>query len=227
MSSKPSNPAQPFAIRRPRRIFSTDHRTIGRQYLMLALIAVILGTLLSLLMRIHLAWPGFLNNPPIRPEDYLAIVTLHGTIMLFFVLTTAPQAGFGNLILPSQIGARHMAFPHLNALSFWLTALALLVLVASPFVPGGTAISGWTAYPPLSAVPSAGPGQALGMDLWLISIAIFAIASTISSINTLVTIVRMRCEGMTWERLPLTVWGWFTAALLSIIAFSVLLAALL
>ena len=227
MSSTPSNPAQPFAIRPPRRIFSTDHRTIGRQYLALALIAVILGTLLSLLMRIHLAWPGFLNNPPIRPEDYLAIVTLHGTIMLFFVLTTAPQAGFGNLILPSQIGARHMAFPRLNALSFWLTALALLVLMASPFVPGGTAISGWTAYPPLSAIPSAGPGQALGMDLWLISIAIFAIASTISSINTLVTIVRMRCEGMTWERLPLTVWGWFTASLLSIIAFSVLLAALL
>src|SRR5215471_17156851 len=227
MSSTPSNPARPFAIRPPLRIFSTDHRTIGRQYLMLALIAVILGTLLSLLMRIHLAWPGFLTNPPIRPEDYLAIVTLHGTIMLFFVLTTAPQSGFSNLILPAQIGARHMAFPRLNAASFWLTALALIVLLASPLVPGGSAISGWTAYPPLSAVASAGPGQALGMDLWLASIALFSIASTISSINTLVTIVRLRCEGMTWRRLPLTVWGWFTAALISIIAFSVLLAALL
>jgi cytochrome c oxidase subunit I len=204
-----------------------DHLTIGRQYLALALFAVIIGTLLSLLMRIHIVWPDSFRNPPIRPEDYLAIVTLHGTIMLFFVLTTAPQSGFSNLILPAQIGARHMAFPRLNAASFWLTALALLVLLASSLVPGGSAISGWTAYPPLSAVASAGPGQALGMDVWLASIALFSIASTISSINTLVTIVRMRCEGMTWRRLPLTVWGWFTAALLSIIAFSVLLAALL
>src|SRR5262249_37842412 len=144
-----------------------------------------------------------------------------------FVLTTAPQAGFGNIILPAQIGTRQMAFPRLNAASFWLTALALVTLLASPLVPGGSAISGWTAYPPLSAVPSAGPGQALGMDLWLASIAIFSIASTLSSINTLVTIIRLRCEGMTWERLPLTVWGWFTAALLSILVFSVLLAALL
>ena len=209
--------------------FSTDHRTIGRQYLALALFAVIIGTLLSLTMRAHLAWPGwkFPLHGSILPEDYLSLVTLHGTIMLFFVLTTAPQSGFGNLILPSQIGARHMAFPRLNALSFWLTALALTVLLISPFVFEGAAISGWTAYPPLSAIPSAGPGQGLGMDLWLASIAIFSIASTISSINTLVTIVRLRCEGMTWDRLPLTVWGWFTAALLSILAFSVLLAALL
>lgn len=207
----------------------TDHRTIGRLYLSLALFAVTIGTLLSLVMRIHLVWPAwaFPLHGPILPEDYLALVTLHGTIMLFFVLTTAPQAGFGNLILPAQIGSPHMAFPRINAASFWLTALALIVLLASPFVPGGSAISGWTAYPPLSAVPSAGPGQAMGMDLWLASIALFAIASTLSSINTLVTIVRMRCDGMTWNRLPLTVWGWFTAALLSVIAFSVLLAALL
>jgi cytochrome c oxidase subunit I len=207
----------------------TDHRTIGLQYLALAFITVIIGTLLSLLMRAHLVWPNW--SVPLHglilPEDYLALVTLHGTLMLFFVLTTAPQAGFGNLILPAQIGARQMAFPRLNASSFWLTVLALVTLLASPFVPGGTAISGWTAYPPMSAVASAGPGQATGMDLWLASIALFSIASTISSINMLVTIIRLRCEGMTWQRLPLTVWGWFTAALLSIIAFSVLLAALL
>jgi cytochrome c oxidase subunit 1 len=211
------------------RLFSTDHRIIGIQYLILALISVIIGTLLSLLMRIHLVWPAWPLplHGPILPEDYLALVTIHGTIMLFFVLTTAPQAGFSNLILPAQIGAHRMAFPTLNAASFWLTALALLTLLSSTFVPGGAAISGWTAYPPLSAVPSAGPGQALGMDLWLTSIALFAIASTASSINTLTTIIRNRCSGMTWERLPLTVWGWFTAALLSIIAFSVLLAAIL
>ncbi len=207
----------------------TDHRTIGKQYLLLALVSVTIGTLLSLVMRIHLVWPAWhlWFYGPILPEDYLALVTIHGTIMLFFVLTTAPQAGFSNLILPAQIGARSMAFPVLNAASFWLTAVALLTLLSSTFVPGGAAISGWTAYPPLSAVPSAGPGQGLGMDLWLISIALFAIASTASSINTLTTIIRNRCEGMTWQRLPLTVWGWFTAALLSIIAFSVLLAAIL
>jgi cytochrome c oxidase subunit 1 len=161
------------------------------------------------------------------PEDYLALVTIHGTVMLFFVLTTAPQAGFGNLVLPAQIGSRSMAFPRLNAASFWLTAVALLTLLSAAFVPGGSAISGWTAYPPLSAVASAGPGQGLGMDLWLGSIALFAVASTMSSCNMLVTIIRLRCEGMTWERMPLTVWGWFTAALLSLVAFSVLLAALL
>jgi cytochrome c oxidase subunit 1 len=147
--------------------------------------------------------------------------------MVFFVLTTAPQSGFGNLILPSQIGSRRMAFPVLNAASFWITALALVVLLSSIFVPEGGAISGWTAYPPLSAVASAGPGQALGQDLWLASIALFAIGATASAINTLTTILRLRCDGMTWERLPLTVWGWFTAALLSILAFSVLLAAIL
>jgi cytochrome c oxidase subunit 1 len=207
----------------------TDHRTIGLQYLTLALISVIIGTLLSLLMRIHLVWPAWPLpfHGPILPEDYLSLVTIHGTIMLFFVLTTAPQAGFGNLILPAQIGARSMAFPVMNAASFWLTAFALIILLSSTFVPGGSPISGWTAYPPLSAVASSGPGQALGMDLWLASIALFAVASALSSINTLTTIIKNRCEGMTWDRLPLTVWGWFTAAILSIIAFSVLLAALL
>jgi cytochrome c oxidase subunit 1 len=222
---------QPGVLRSKRYslIFTTDHRIIGIQYLVLALTSVVIGTLLSLLMRIHLVWPDWPLplHGPILPEDYLALVTIHGTIMLFFVLTTAPQAGFGNLILPAQIGARSMAFPTLNAASFWLTAVALLTLLSSTFVPGGAAISGWTAYPPLSAVASAGPGQALGMDLWLISIALFAIASTASSINILTTIIRNRCTGMTWERLPLTVWGWYTAALLSIIAFSVLLAAIL
>ena len=205
----------------------TDHRTIGRQYLVLSLIAVAIGTLLSLAMRIHLVYPDVVLFRHILPEDYLALVTLHGTLMVFFVLTTAPQSGFGNLILPAQIGARRMAFPILNAISFWITALALITLLSSIFVPAGAAISGWTAYPPFSAVASAGPGQALGMDLWLASIALFAIGATGSAINTLTTIIRLRCEGMTWERLPLTVWGWFTASLLSILAFSVLLAALL
>ena len=208
---------------------ATHHRIIGFGYLLISLVAVIIGSVLSLLMRLHLAWPAWQLplHGPILPEDYLALVTMHGTLMLFFVLTVAPQSGFGNLILPAQLGTRHMALPRLNAAGLALTALALLVLLTAFFVPGGAPIGGWTAYPPLSATPLAGPGQGTGMDLWLASIALFAIASTLSSINTLTTIVKLRCEGLTWERLPLTVWGWFTAALLSILAFSVLLAAIL
>jgi cytochrome c oxidase subunit 1 len=231
MTPRPDKSAEPVATmpRRRRRIFTTDHRIIGIEYLILALTSVTIGAILSLLMRIHLVWPDRVLHfyGPILPEDYLAMVTIHGTIMLFFVLTTAPQSGFGNLILPAQIGARRMAFPVANAVSFWLTATALVILLSSTFVPGRSAISGWTAYPPFSAVAGAGPGQGLGMDFWLASIAVFAIASTIGAINILVTIIKFRCEGMTWGRMPLTVWGWFTAALLSVIAFSVLLAALL
>ena len=217
--------------RRPwlRRVFATDHRTIGLQYLGLSLVAVSAGIVLSLLMRLRLIWPNLVLplHGPVLPEDYLALVTLHGTLMLFFVLTTAPQAGFGNLILPAQIGSRRMAFPVLNAWSFWITAAGLLVLLVSPLAPGGSAISGWTAYPPLSAVAAAGPGQGRGMDCWCLSITLFCVGGGASAINTLVTVIRLRCEGMTWDRLPLTVWAWFTAALLSVIAFSVLLAALL
>jgi cytochrome c oxidase subunit 1 len=207
----------------------THHRTVGFGYLIISLIAVIIGTLLSLAMRLHLTWPDWPLplHGPVLPEEYLALVTMHGTLMLFFVLTVAPQSGYGNLILPSQIGASRMAFPRLNALSLALTALALLVLISATFVPGGAPISGWTSYPPLSSTPLAGPGQGYGMDCWLASIALFAISSTLSAVNTLTTIVQLRCEGLTWQRLPLTVWGWFTAALLSILAFSVLLAALL
>jgi len=184
--------------------------------------------MLSLAMRLHLTWPDWPLplHGPVLPEEYLALVTMHGTVMLFYVLTVAPQAGFGNLILPAQIGAGRMAFPRVNAASMWLTAVALVVLLSAVFVPGGGPIGGWTAYPPLSTTALAGPGQGAGMDCWLASIALFAVASTMSAVNTLTTVVQLRCEGMTWERLPLTVWGWFTAALLSVLAFSVLLAAL-
>ena len=180
-------------------------------------------------MRIHLVWPD-LALPffgQIKPEDYLALVTMHGTLMVFFVLTTAPLSGFANLVLPEQIGSSRMALPTMNALSFWLTALALAVLLAAFIVPGGAPISGWTSYPPLSAIASAGPGQALGMDMWLGSLAIFCIASWIGSVNILATIVGERCEGMTLNRMPLTVWSWLVASLLVLVSFSVLLAALL
>src|SRR5271170_2197403 len=228
----PGSPSGAQSRQRKRRLhwlFSTHHRIIGIQYLLLSLIAVAVGTLLSLVMRTHLVWPE-LALPffgQIKPEDYLALVTMHGTLMVFFVLTTAPLSGFANLVLPEQIGARRMALPTMNAISFWLTALALAVLLAAFIVPGGAPISGWTSYPPLSAIAAAGPGQALGMDVWLVSIAIFCIASWIGAVNILATIVGERCEGMTLNRMPLTVWSWFVASLLVLVSFSVLLAALL
>ena len=207
---------------------ATDHRTIGLRYLGLALLAVVDGTLMSLAMRVHLVWPNLLvpGFGLVKPEDYLKLVTLHGTLMLFFVVILATQSGFGNLILPAQVGARRMAFPWLNAVGFWVTAVALGVLIASGFVEGGAAISGWTAYPPLSAIAAAGPGQGLGMDLWLLSIALYGVGGIANAVNTLATIVAHRCEGMDWERLPLTVWAWFTGAMLILIAFGVLFAAL-
>lgn len=211
----------------PYRPFSADHRSIGINYLLLALCAVTIGTLLSLFMRIHIIAP-FLRLPffgVVPPEGYLALVTMHGTLMVFFVLTSAPVNGFASLVLPSQIGARSMALPRLNAVSFWLTTLSLAVLLAAFFVPGGAPISGWTNYPPLSGIAAAGPGQATGMDLWLISIGIFCIASVLHAVCLLTTIWTRRCAGMFWARLPLTVWSWLTTAVLMFFAFSVLLAA--
>ena len=211
------------------RVFTTSHRALGILYLLLALVAVIAGTLLSLIMRLHRIWPD-LAVPffgTIKPEGYLALVTMHGTLMIFFVLTTAPQIGFANLVLPEQIGARGMAFPRLNAAAFWLTALALLVLLAAFFVPQGAPISGWTSYPPLSAVASAGPGEGAGMDLWLASIAIFCLASWLGAVNMLGTILGERRAGMTWSRLPMTVWAWLVTSILTLLVFSVLLAAII
>src|SRR5438034_5060720 len=153
-------------------IFSLDHKVIGIQYILLALSAVVVGMLMSVLMRLNLSWPGttwpimgtlFPTGAPggvMTPEFYLSLVTMHGTIMVFFVLTTAPQGGFGNYFLPIQIGAADMAFPFLNMLSFWITFIAFLVLIAAFFVAGGAPLHGWTGYPPLSALQSAGPGEA-------------------------------------------------------------------
>ena len=211
-----------------RGVFTTDHRRLGVLYLFLSLAAVATGTILSLLMRVHRVWP----DTPIpfygvlKPEDYLALVTMHGTLMVFFVLTTAPQSGFANLVLPGQIGAREMAFPRLNAAAFWLGVVAFLVLIAAFFVPQGAPISGWSSYPPLSAIAAAGPGQGAGMDLWLVSIGIFCLSSWLSAVNMLATILTERCPGMTWTRLPMTVWAWMVTAILTLLVFSVLLAAI-
>jgi cytochrome c oxidase subunit 1 len=208
-------------------VFSLDHKVIGLQYFFLALVSVFVGMALSLLMRIHLIWPTA-NLPlfgEIKPETYLAFLTMHGTLMVFFVLTTAPQSGFGNYFLPIQIGAPDMAFPVLNMLSFWTTFLAFVVMMAAFFVEGGAPLGGWTAYPPLSAVPAAGPGQGLGMDLWVTSIALFCVASLMGALNFITTTLDLRAKGMTLMRMPLTCWTWFVTAILGLLAFGVLLAA--
>jgi cytochrome c oxidase subunit 1 len=211
-----------------RHVFTTNHRSVGLLYLALVAIAVAIGVVLSLLMRIHLAWPAlcFPGWGVMKPEDYLALVTIHGTLMVFFVLTIGPQNAFPSLILPGQIGAKGMAFPVLNAVSLWMTALSLFVLLAAFLVPMGAPISGWTSYPPLSAIAAAGPGQGLGMDCWLLSLAIFAVGQIFGAINILATIIDTRVKGMTLGRMPLTVWSWLISSTLVLPAFSVLLAAL-
>ena len=208
-------------------IFSLDHKVIGLQYYFLALAAVFVGMFLSLLMRIHLIWPTasipFFGE--IKPETYLSLLTMHGTIMVFFVLTTAPQGGFGNYFLPIQIGAPDMAFPVLNMLSFWTTFLGFIVLLAAFFVTGGAPLHGWTGYAPLSALQSAGPGEGLGADLWITSIAIFCLGALMGALNFITTTLDMRAKGMTMMRMPLTVWAWFITAILGLLAFGVLLSA--
>src|ERR1041385_7244395 len=210
-----------------RYVFSLDHKVIGLQYYFLALSAVFVGMFLSLLMRIPLIWPNA-QLPligAIKPETYLALLTMHGTIMVFFVLTTAPQSGFGNYFLPIQIGAPDMAFPTLNMLSFWTTFLSFAVMISAFFVAGGAPLSGWTNYPTLSAIPMAGAGEGLGEDLWLISIALFCVASMMGALNFITTTLDLRAKGMTLMRMPLTCWSWFITAILGLLAFGVLLAA--
>jgi cytochrome c oxidase subunit 1 len=221
-------------------IFSLDHKVIGIQYIILALAAVLVGMTMSVLMRLNLSWPG--TNWPIlgtlfpggapggvmNPEFYLSLVTMHGTIMVFFVLTTAPQGGFGNYFLPIQIGAEDMAFPFLNMMSFWVTFVGFVVILAAIFFSGSATtvgpIGGWTGYAPLSALGQiAGPGQGMGMNLWIISIAIFCIGSLLGALNFITTLLNMRTRGMTLMRMPLTCWAWFTTAVLALLSFPVLL----
>src|SRR5215475_4192525 len=217
-----------------RYVFSRDHKIIGLQYFFLALSAALIGSVMSLLMRLRLAWPqsrwplletlfpGGFHDGLMKPEFYLAMVTMHGTMMIFMVLSVAPQSAFGNYFLPIQLGAREMAFPRLNMISFWLTLASFVVLMSALLAPGGAPIGGWTFYPPLSAVASAGPGQAEGADLWLISVGIFCLASFLGSINFIITTLTRRTKGMSFARMPLTCWGWFTTACISLLSFPVL-----
>ena len=189
-----------------RNVFSTRHKTIGLNYLWLALFSVFLGMAMSLLMRIHLVWPGahlpFLSSLGDSPDRFAALTTLHGSLMVFLVLTAAPQAGFGNYFLPLQIGAREMAFPTLNLLAFWATAASFIGLT------GAFLIS------PQS-----------GITLWIVSVAIFCAASLLNALNFSVTTIDLRARGMSLPRMPITVWAWFLNAILGMLIFSILLAA--
>ena len=220
-----------------RYIFSMDHKVIGIQYLFTSLFMAMVGGFLAMLIRMQLGFPtakfywaqwlfpgGFTNNQ-IKPDFYLAVVTMHGTIMIFFVLTTALSGGFGNFLIPLQIGARDMAFPFLNMMSYWLYPPAIVILLASFFVTGGAASAGWTAYPPLSALRAAVPGSQMGQTLWLVALAILIVAFLFGSLNYITTILQLRTRGMSLTRMPLTIWGLFVTAVLMLFSFPVLFAA--
>ena len=220
-----------------RYVFSVDHRVIGLQYLLTAMAMALVGGLLALLVRMQLAWPshefravsrllpqGF-DEGIMKPEFYAALFTMHGTIMIFFVLSAALIGGFGNYLIPLQVGARDMAFPRLNALSYWIYLASSLVMLVSFFTPSGPAASGWTAYPPLSALKGAIAGSNLGQDLWLVAMALFIVSFTLGGLNFLATIVAMRRPGLPMLDLPLFTWSMLFVAILGLLAFPSLTAA--
>jgi cytochrome c oxidase subunit 1 len=220
-----------------RYVFSTDHKIIGIQYILTGLAMALVGATLAVLIRLQLGWPEqqwpllarlLPNGYPggvMAPEFYLAVVTMHGTIMVFFFISYVLVSGFGNYLVPLQVGARDMAFPFLNMLSYWVALVSALIMILSFFVEGGAAAAGWTAYPPLSAVAAAVPGSQMGQTLWLLSMALFIASFTMSGLNIVATVFSVRAPGMSMWRLPLTVWSYFIAAILGLLAFPPLTAA--
>ncbi|MGZ8549001.1 MAG: cytochrome c oxidase subunit I, partial [Chitinophagaceae bacterium] len=216
-------------------VFSTDHKMIAKQFLITGIIWAIVGGLFSVLFRLQLGYPGqtfpiletvFGNAAKgglIQPEFYYSLVTMHGTILVFFVLTAGLSGTFANLLIPLQIGARDMASPFLNMLSYWFFFLAGMVMLSSLFVETGPASGGWTMYPPLSALRQAGDGSKIGADLWLISMALFIVSSLMGGLNYISTILNMRTRGMSMTRLPLPIWALFFTAVLGVLSFPVLL----
>lgn len=208
-------------------IFSQDHKMIAKQYLFTAIIMGLVGGLLSSLFRVQLAWPDanipFLGN--IDANLFMGLVTIHGTIMVFFVLTGGLSGTFSNFLIPLQCGARDMASPFINMLSYHLFFLSSVVMLSSLFVEAGPAAVGWTVYPPLSALPQAMPGAGLGMTLWLFSMVLFIFSSLMGSLNYIATILNMRTKGMSMYRLPLTIWAFLLTAILGVLTFPVLFGA--
>tara|TARA_B100001093_G_scaffold520445_1_gene616017 strand:+ start:26259 stop:28049 length:1791 start_codon:yes stop_codon:yes gene_type:complete len=220
-------------------IFSQDHKMIAKQYLITGLITGFIGIAMSLLFRMQLAWPGesfpvfqailgkWAPDGVMDADIYLALVTIHGTLMVFFVLTAGLSGTFSNLLIPLQIGARDMASGFLNMLSYWMFFVSSVIMVASIFIESGPAAAGWTIYPPLSALPQAQPGSGTGMTMWLLSMAIFIASSLLGSLNYIVTVLNLRTKGMTMTRLPLTIWAFFVTAIIGVVSFPVLLSAAL
>lgn len=221
-------------------IFSIDHKMIAKQYLLTGIVMGVIGVGMSLLFRMQLAWPEesfkvfkFFLGEKMAPEGvmtneaYLSLITIHGTIMVFFVLTAALSGTFSNLLIPLQCGARDMASGLLNMISYWLFFTSSVIMVISLFVESGPASAGWTIYPPLSALPQAISGSGLGMTLWLVSMAIFIASSLLGSLNYIVTVINLRTKGMSFTRLPLTIWAFFVTAVIGVISFPVLLSAAL
>ena len=212
---------------------------IGKQFLITGMFMGIIGVMMSMLFRLEIAYPEqsfpilefFLGkwapDGVMDPNIYLALVTIHGTIMVFFVLTAGLSGTFSNLLIPLQIGARDMASGFMNALSYWFFFTSSVVMVVSLFVESGPAAAGWTVYPPLSALPQAMPGSGAGMTLWLISMTLFIVSSLLGSLNYIVTVLNMRTKGMSMTRLPLTIWAFFVTAVLGVLSFPVLLSAAL
>ena len=221
-----------------RYLFSRDHKVIGIQYLVLSMFMALCGGAFMALMRMNLAWPGVkwpllgaifpnaMQSGIMKPEFYLALVTMHGTVMIFFVISLALVSGIAHFIIPLQIGARGMAFPLLGMLSFWTVAPACVVLLASFAVEGGAPAAGWTSYPPLSAVRSAVPGSLWGQTLWIVALGLFMISFTMGGINIIATILEERVAGMTLFRMPLTIWAYLISTALGLLAFPALLAAI-
>ena len=216
-------------------IFSQDHKMIAKQFLITGMFMAVVGMLMSALFRIQLANPGepfpiletllgkWAPDGVLDPSFYLALVTMHGTILVFWVLTAGLSGTFANFLIPLQIGARDMASGFLNMLSYWFFFVATVVLMWSIFVEKGPASGGWTIYPPLSALPDAIAGSGKGMTLWLISIALFIVGSLLGGLNYIVTILNLRTKGMSMKRLPLTIWAIFITAILGVLSFPVLL----
>ncbi|MBI3137177.1 MAG: cbb3-type cytochrome c oxidase subunit I [Sphingobacteriales bacterium] len=216
-------------------IFSMDHKTIGKQFLITGIVWAIIGGLFSVLFRLQLGFPDqsfpiletffghWAKGGQIQPEFYYGLVTIHGTVLVFFVLTAGLSGTFANLLIPLQIGARDMASPFLNMLSYWFFFIASIIMLSSIFVHTGPASGGWTMYPPLSALRQAGDGQKIGTDLWLIAMALFIVSSLLGGLNYISTILNMRTKGMSMTRLPLPVWAMFFTAVLGVLSFPVLL----
>ena len=219
-------------------IFSQDHKMISKQFLITAIFMGVIAVMLSIFFRLQLGWPGekfqilnFFLGDKWAPDGlldknaYLAMVTIHGTIMVFFVLTGGLSGTFANLLIPLQVGARDMASGFLNMLSYWAFLVSSIIMVASLFVEGGAASGGWTIYPPLSALPQAMPGSGTGMTLWLISMVFFIASSLLGGLNYVVTIINLRTKGMSMTRMPLTMWAIFVTAILGVLSFPVLVSA--